>query len=283
MADQLSISAFDFIAIFERSAATPDDPAILPFWLRGCLGFLLGACFGSFANATAMRLLAGAAIIKQPSTCRGCQRRLGPTELIPLYGWIRFGGMCKCRSMRLHWRYIFAELALAMLVAAYAILLPDSIALGFAIAAVFMMISAMTDFETLTLHPPLLVLFALVGIGLCVAGDIGIIRWHLSSLDALMGLITGAAVPFIINIIYRTIRGQNGFGAGDVWLLGAIGVWAGWALCLIIFLGAAFVGAVIGGLMIIGRDGTGQTRLPFGSLLAGIFMLSPLLLHGLAF
>lgn len=279
---QLSISAVNLFAFFDREQAGLHDLAALPLWLRGLLGFILGACFGSFANAMAMRLVDEKISIGQPSRCRQCDRRLSAIDLMPIFGWIRFGGLCRCRLMRLHWRYIFAEVTLAVLVAAYAILLPETIAAGFAIAAIFMMISAMTDFETLTLHPPLLVLFAATGIVLSIAGDAGLINWHLSSADSLIGLGTGAAAPFLINAAYRALRGQNGFGEGDIWLLGAIGVWAGWVLVLMIFLGAAFVGAIIGGLMIIGKGGNGQSKLPFGSLLAGIFMLCPLLLNGLA-
>ena len=282
METQFSTAMIDFFAFFERGQVNLHDLAVFPLWLRGCLGFILGACFGSFANATAMRLLDEKISIGQPSKCRQCDRRLSAIDLIPILGWIRFGGLCRCRSMRLHWRYIFAEMTLAILVSAYAILLPETIAAGFAIAAIFMMISAMTDFENLTLHPPLLVLFAATGTLLSIAGDTGLIDWHLSSPDSLIGLGTGAAAPFFVNAAYRTLRGQNGFGEGDIWLLGAIGVWTGWALVLMIFLGAAFVGAIIGGLMIIGKGGNGQSKLPFGSLLAGIFMLCPFLLNGLA-
>ncbi len=281
MTAQLSISAFGAAGSFTPDPADITNAACLAFWFRAWLGFVLGACLGSFANATAMRLGNGAANLTMASTCSGCHRRLSAVDLIPVYGWVRYGGLCKCRSIRLHWRYIFAELALGALVAIYAVLLPDMTAIGFAIAAIFMMISAMTDLETLTLHPPLLVMFALIGGSLCLAGDAGLISWHLSSLDALIGLAVGAATPFLINAIYRLVRGRNGFGTGDVWLLGAIGVWAGWGLCLAIFLSAALIGAIIGGLMMIANSGNGQTKLPFGSLLAGVFMLSPFLLNGL--
>jgi leader peptidase (prepilin peptidase)/N-methyltransferase len=70
-------------------------------------------------------------------------------------------------------------------------------------------------------------------------------------------------------LLYRRTRGREGLGAGDPKLLGAIGLWTGWAaLPVILFLAAlAGIGAALAG-------GRGRLdRMPFGSLIAAAAMI----------
>lgn len=242
--------------------------------------FCLGGCFGSFANAAAMRLARGEDFIRKPSRCRTCHRSLHCLENLPFVGWLRQCGRCHCGKIKLPYRYVIVELAFGILFVIYALTLPVMAAIGFSIAAIFIVISMLTDAETMSLHPVLLGILALIGLGFSVIGS-GIFAvetppigaWHISPSAALAGCAVGGATPLTINLLYRLMRGQNGFGEGDFWMLGAIGAWIGWQGALSVLVLAAATGALVGLFMILSNKASIFTRLPFGVFLGGVFIL----------
>lgn len=244
------------------------------------LVFCLGGCLGSFANAAAMRLIRDEDIIYQASRCRTCKRSLHMLENLPFIGWLRKRGMCHCGTIKLPYRYVLVELAFAGLIVIYALTLPVMTAIGFSIAAIFIGISMLTDAEAMILHPTLLSILAIIGLVFAVIGSISpdlgaapLMSWHLSPIAALTGCAVGAVTPLSINLLYRLIRGQNGFGEGDFWMLGAIGAWVGWLGALSILVLAAASAALCGLFMILTGKASILTRLPFGVFLGGVFIL----------
>ena len=96
--------------------------------------------------------------------------------------------------------------------------------------------------------------------------------WHIGSAQSLAGIIFAAAVPMLVNAVYRAVRGQNGFGEGDFWLLGAMGAWLGPVAGIGVFLAASWLGAAYGIYMLARGRASTMTRLPFG-LFAGIVFI----------
>ena len=45
--------------------------------------------------------------------------------------------------------------------------------------------------------------------------------------DMILGFIIGWSLIFTISNLYCLIRKEQGFGSGDKWLLGALGLWFG--------------------------------------------------------
>ena len=237
--------------------------------------FLLGCCLGSFANACAMRLVRDEDFIFAVSRCRACDKALRWHENLPLIGYLTLRGRCRCRETRLSPRYLVIEVLGGLILVGYALTLPPLLAVGFTVALVFVAISCLTDLESLTLHPALLTTFGGIGLALALTADFGFIPWHLTSAQSLAGIVFAAAVPVVINAVYRAIRGHNGFGEGDFWLLGAIGAWLGPIMGVGVFLAACWLGAIVGIVMLLRRRASAMTRLPFG-LFAGIaFILWP--------
>lgn len=244
------------------------------------LAFCLGGCFGSFANAAAMRLVRDEDFIYQSSRCRTCDRPLHFLENVPFIGWLRHRGFCHCGEIELPYRYVLVELGFGTLVLIYALTLPVLAAIGFSVAAIFIVISMLTDAEAMILHPLLLSILALIGLAFSIIGSgfsdnvsSPLLAWHLSSIDVLIGCIVGAGTPLIINLLYRLIRGRNGLGEGDFWMLGAIGAWAGWQGALAILVLAAASAAFAGLFLILTNKASILTRLPFGFFLGGVFIL----------
>ena len=254
------------------------DPQLTALWgtagmvvLAGFI-FILGCCLGSFANACAMRLVRDEDFILSASRCRGCDRLLRWHDNLPIVGYVKLQGRCQCGKTPIAPRYFIVEILGGLLLLSHAVLLPPAMAIGFSIGLVFVAIACLTDLEALTLHPALLTVFGLTGLLLSLLADFHVFAWHLGSAQSLAGIVFAAAVPMLINAIYRAVRGQNGFGEGDFWLLGAMGAWLGPIMGIGVFLAASWLGAAYGIVMLARGRASTMTRLPFG-LFAGIVFI----------
>lgn len=107
--------------------------------------------------------------------------------------------------------------------------------------------------------------FPLAGLGLVAAAWLdGPRLW-----DAVLGAAGGFAILRGLAVGYRRLRGREGLGGGDPFLLGAIGAWVGWAGLPAVLLWAGLAGlSVVAGRAAGGRPLSGEDRLPFGVFLA---------------
>ncbi len=87
--------------------------------------------------------------------------------------------------------------------------------------------------------------------------------------DAVIGATAGFAALWALAVAYRRLRGREGLGGGDPFLLGAIGAWVGWEGLPAVLLWAGLAGlSVVAGRAAGGRPLSAADRLPFGVLLA---------------
>lgn len=87
--------------------------------------------------------------------------------------------------------------------------------------------------------------------------------------DAVIGASAGFAVLWALAVAYRRVRGRDGLGGGDPFLLGAIGAWVGWEGLPAVLLWAGLAGlSVVAGRAAGGRPLSAADRLPFGVFLA---------------
>ena len=71
--------------------------------------FIFGAVFGSFLNVVICRLHTGENIIKKPSHCPHCKKKLSWRELIPILSFFILGRKCaECRA-KISWQYPVVE------------------------------------------------------------------------------------------------------------------------------------------------------------------------------
>ena len=235
--------------------------------------FVLGGCFGSFANAAAMRLVRDESPISPPSRCRFCDKQLGWRENMPLFGWLFLQGRCGCKKFALPKRYVAVEWGFALLTMSLAMLLPLSLFVVFSALNIIIMIALLTDSEAMVLHPPSL----LAGGLLAFLASLFVPLWPVSPQDAVIGALTGAGLIIGTNLIYQLLRGKNGFGAGDIWLLGMIGASLGPLAAIFVFFAASFIGALSGIILILGKKAEIGSKLPFGLFLSIVFLLYPAL------
>jgi prepilin signal peptidase PulO-like enzyme (type II secretory pathway) len=235
------------------------------------VGFIIGACLGSFAQAAALRFNRGENIILSPSRCRSCGHRLGIIDNLPLIGWLKTLGFCRQCGVRFSVTYLLVEVAMGGLTAVFFYWFDVPLAFGLTAAMTLMMICMVTDTDKMLLHLPVM----------AVLGGLGFIIsffpfWPSSPLVALLGMVAGLSLLTVINGIYMLVRRTSGFGSGDFWLLGAIGLWLGPVLSVTVFFFAALLGALVGIGMIVSGKGSGQTALPFGFFLGLVFICWPI-------
>lgn len=84
------------------------------------------------------------------------------------------------------------------------------------------------------------------------------------AIDLLLGVLTGAGLFLIIALIGGLIYGKEAMGFGDVKLMGALGLFFGWRLTIMITLISFLLGAVIGVILIIKNRKKGMDYMPFG-------------------
>jgi leader peptidase (prepilin peptidase)/N-methyltransferase len=229
---------------------------------RALAGFGLGAIIGGFLATIVMRWPRGQSVVFGRSRCDGCERGLGPLDLVPLMGWLRARGKCRTCGARIDPVHPVVELGAALIGALALWLYHPMTALLMASGAWLLLLLAALDARAFWLPDALTFPLALIGLTL---GD-----WVLpaSFEDRVIGAALGAGVLFLLAVGYRRLRGRDGLGLGDAKLLGAIGAWMGWTMLPLVLLFASLAGlgwALIAKLRGEAIDGT--TRLPFGTFL----------------
>lgn len=93
------------------------------------------------------------------------------------------------------------------------------------------------------------------------------IHWA-SILDSVLGIFLGGGFLYGLNAIYRSIKGINGVGMGDVKLLAALGAFFGWAALPYILLIASFTGLLGGYIWLKVHHQDHSSAFPFGPYIA---------------
>ena len=231
-----------------------------PFQLT--LLIVLGLAVGSFLNVCIHRLPRGESLTLPPSRCPACEYRLRWFDNIPVVSYALLAGRCrKCRSP-ISIRYPLVELTTMALFVMHgevfgwsALLVPR---LLFACA---MVVLFAVDLEHHLL--PNVITLPAIAIGLISSAVLppGIV-------DALIGVVVGGGVLWLIGEAYFRYSGHEGMGGGDVKMLAMIGAFLGWKLVLVTLVLSSVAGSLIGLFVILLKRGGMKYALPYGTFLA---------------
>ena len=214
----------------------------------------LGACVGSFAVTVAYRLPRDISIVTPRSFCESCERPIPWWANIPIFAYLASRGRCLMCGAPIRARHLGGELALALA----ALYLYANFPLGDAISRFIfitaLLVSSLADYDWRLI--PNLITFPGVPVGFVLATlfmpEVG---WK----NSLIGIAAGGGVLFLTGYLYQLVRGQEGVGLGDVFLLAMVGAFIGWQGVLFTLFFGALLGS-IGGLA-VGLFGT-PTRAP---------------------
>lgn len=223
---------------------------------------LLGLAVGSFLNVCIHRIPRDQSLSFPPSRCPACGYRLRWFDNIPVVSYAILAGRCRRCRAPISIRYPIVELVTMVLFVLHgevfgwtALLLPR---LLFACA---MVVLFAIDLE----HQLLPNVITIPGI---VIGLISNTVLPPGIVDALIGVVVGGGVLWLIGEAYFRYSGQEGMGGGDVKMLAMIGAFLGWKLVLVTLVLSSIAGSVIGMIVIAVKRGGLKYALPYGTFLA---------------
>lgn len=250
----------------------------LPGWFGPLALGLFGLVIGSFANVVIYRLPRGESLSRPPSHCPACGHSIRWRDNVPVVSWLVLRGCCRDCSASISPRYPLVEAAMGVLWAGAGLLCgmgPCTVAAVVLVSLVLVL--SLIDLDTMRLPNELVGLLFVAGVVLAAIAQFtgaplmplvpaaanGILAQPLAV--ALIGVFAGAGVSLGIAQVYSSVRGAQGFGMGDVKLLGAIGVYLGLYVIMVLFV-ASLVGAVWG--VASKQVASLRSRVPFGPFIA---------------
>ena len=251
------------------------------------VGFVLGACFGSFFNVIIYRLPKEESIILPASHCMNCGELIRWYDNIPIISYFVLGGKCRDCGTPFSMRYAIVELLtgilFAMVVAKYAPLIThieivgDKIAWGNLSTGIGLtlfhlcfvgglIIASFIDIDHQII--PNEITFTGIPLGIIASTLFPVMQGQETRLwGLLMSLISAVAcggVLFLIGEIATRVLKKEAMGFGDVKLLAMIGAFMGWKLGGICLFFASLTGALVGVTLILLKKVEWQSRIPFG-------------------
>jgi leader peptidase (prepilin peptidase) / N-methyltransferase len=222
---------------------------------------LVGAAVGSFLNVCILRLPAKRSLVSPRSGCPHCGRTLRWYENLPIVSWIWLRARCAGCGHRISVMYPLVEVATAItFVAAWRAFGPTPLLATRLIFLSALIVLAVTDLRERLLPNAI----TLPGI---IAGLVCSLVAPPGPLSALLGVVIGGGVPFVVGEIYYRVRGIDGLGMGDVKMLAMIGAFLGAPLALLTLFAASFLGVVVG-VPIILLTRNREYPVPLGTLLS---------------
>lgn len=223
---------------------------------------LVGLAVGSFLNVCIHRLPRGQSLNSPPSRCPHCDYRLRWFDNIPVVSYAMLAGRCRKCGARISIRYPIIEIVTMILFVLHgAVFGLTPLLVPRLLFACAMVVLFAIDLEHHLLPNAITLPGIVVGLIASAVLPPGIV-------DALIGVLVGGGVLWLIGEAYFRFSGQEGMGGGDVKMLAMIGAFLGWKLVLVTLVFSSVVGSVIGLIVIAIRRGGMKYALPYGTFLA---------------
>jgi leader peptidase (prepilin peptidase)/N-methyltransferase len=237
--------------------------------IAAAIGALAGACVGSFIGTALVRMPEGRSVIRGRSACDGCERRLSIDDLVPIGSWLMLRGRCRtCGSPIGAWQLAAEVLAAAIGFVPW--LLTDDAWLAALMVAMGWQLLLLALLDARHFWLPLRLVGLLAATGL--VGAIALALREHALMHITVGLIGGAlgwGALALVRLVYQRVRSVEGMGAGDPWLMGAVGLWLGPLGVVEALLGASLVGIVSAvAMLVLGQKVAANTALPLGTCIA---------------
>ena len=240
--------------------------------------FILGICFGSFANVLIDRLPFGENVLTGRSRCDFCKKKLRWFELIPILSFFIQGGRCRGCRKKLSWQYPIVEFGMGLVaLGVFGRISIGKISMyqyidifGKLLLTLTFVVIFVTDFKY-EIIPDSMIVLGIIGAGLTLAFP------PFSPLHVFPYLLSGIGASVFFFFLYLITR-SRGMGLGDVNLVYLLGLVLGFPNIVVSLYTAFLTGALVGIiLMVLGKKKL-KSHVPFGPFL--IFGASIALLFG---
>ena len=217
-------------------------------------------CLGSFASVLIYRIPRNINVVLPASYCSQCKKSLKPLHLIPVFSYVFLGGKCHFCSHRISRLYLLNEILITTLTVLTVYLTGIYLIHGWLVVGLILClyVQAVIDLRVLFLSTYLSGIICLLGVVL------NYLNFYTTIIDSFFGIILGFSSLWLINYIYKKIKGFDGIGSGDFLLLGAVGGVFGSSSLGIILLVSSIVSL---GVYIFTKNYHGE-RIPLGTGIA---------------
>ncbi|MBI5886026.1 MAG: prepilin peptidase [Deltaproteobacteria bacterium] len=225
--------------------------------------FLFGAVVGSFLNVCIYRIPAGLSVVSPASRCSSCGAGVAFYDNIPILSYIILRGRCRACRAPFSVQYPFVE----ALTGGFAALIfhlygPSPEFFVYFVFTAALIVITFIDLE----HRIIPDVISLPGIPIGFAASFFIASpgW----MNSAIGAVLGGGFLLIVSVGYYLLAKRSGMGGGDIKLLAMIGAFLGWKGVVVTVLLSSFVGAVIGGALMVIAGKKSRYAIPFGPFLA---------------
>lgn len=222
--------------------------------------FVCGSIIGSFLNVVILRGMRGEDIVRQPSHCPRCQKKLAWYELVPIISYLWLRGKCQGCSQPISAQYPLVE---SMIGLSAAVILSRSIDITAAlifISICLLLVLAVVDLRTMLLPDKYMVILLVASL---MFAYLNIPTYPFTYSLAAAGMGAG-----FLGLIWLVTRGQ-GIGLGDVKLMVPVGLLLGLSGTITTLFVAFMLGGIVGTYLLLMKRATAKTAVPFGPFLAG--------------
>ncbi len=242
---------------------------------------LYGLLFGSFANVVIWRVPRGESVVSPGSRCPSCGHAVRWYDNIPVLSWLLLRGRCRDCDAAISRRYPVVEALSGVLWVSAGLRFGLTWRTAACVVLFYLLlVLSFIDIDTYRLPNRLVAVLAGCGLagamlsqlsGAVAVPVIGFVHWGPFATPigaSFLGAALGAGFSGGIAALYGALRGRTGLGMGDVKLLGAMGLFTGGYVLMVLFAGS-IVGAVWGvvGAARGGHD-VAHHKIPFGPFLA---------------
>jgi len=268
-------AAIVFVELAEVFASL-EDGVLSPF--LGFFVFVLGALVGSFLNVVIYRVPLGRSIVLPPSACTTCNTPLHWAHNLPVVSYFVLGGRCRYCGSSYSIRYAALEFLTGLFFlfswdrfGVFSLLFLKAVTLFSFCLVVFFI-----DLDHWIIPDGVNLLGVIFGLAFSVVVPLSSFPWLEQSLGttlssvlwSLLGVVTGVAFFWSIQIVGLILVKQEAMGGGDVKFAALIGAFLGPVAGFWAFLGSFFLGAMFAIPLLVLRRGGGKDPIPFGTFMA---------------
>jgi leader peptidase (prepilin peptidase)/N-methyltransferase len=227
--------------------------------------FFLGACWGSFLNVLAWRVLHDKTLFTVRSYCPACQKTIAFYDNIPVFSWFLLRGRARCCKNSISFLYPLIEIVTGIVFVCLFLslnpeLFPQNTRYFFSYLVFFSALIAATRTDLEAMLIPQCFSLWLVPAGLLFS-KIGF--WQ-----SLIGAICGYGVLWLIGWSFEKTTGKQGLGEGDMEIAALIGSFLGVEGVWISLSVGSMSGLIVGLTYLLITRQTHATKIPFAPFLA---------------
>jgi leader peptidase (prepilin peptidase) / N-methyltransferase len=225
---------------------------------------ILSACWGSFLNVLAYRLVCNQSVILPCSHCAQCKQSLVWYDMIPIFSWVWLRGHCRTCGTYISWLYPFIELISALLFSLLWYRIDSHYFVAYALFFSALIITIRTDLEHMLISRFATTFLIPLGITAAFTGFI-----PLTPVQSMLGTFCGYFFLFSIATLFKWFTNKEGMGAGDFDLMALIGSFTGLLGVWIAILIGSTLGSLVGLFFLVVLKKDRSFKIPFGLFLAG--------------